>query len=242
MQLLELTLGSAAENIALDEALLQKAEAEDQSREFLRIWEPKSPTVVVGRASRVDQEVDRQACQARQIPILRRTSGGTAIVAAPGCLMYALVLSYQQRPALRDPGQAHRLVLTALIDSLRPRLPQVTVAGTSDLALKGDGTRKFSGNSLRCRRNYLLYHGTLLYDMRLELISTCLRLPPRQPAYRESRTHAQFVTNVPFGSDQLRSALVEAWQPAGNLVDWPRQAVRKLVEEKYCQAQWNFRH
>ncbi len=34
------------------------------------------------------------------IPVLRRASGGAAIVIGPGCLMYALVLSYELRPSL----------------------------------------------------------------------------------------------------------------------------------------------
>jgi lipoate-protein ligase A len=241
MQLLDLTLRSAAENVALDEALLEQAESAADPRECLRIWESPSPLVVVGRASRVDNEVHRQICQSRGVPILRRTSGGMAIVAGPGCLMYALVLSYARRPTLRALGHAHRLVLGSLVAALRPRLPDVMVAGTSDLAIRGEPTMKFSGNSLRCRRHCLLYHGTLLYDMPLELIGELLKLPPRQPDYRAGRSHAQFVTNVPWTADELRGALIEAWKPSSTRTDWPRHETRHLVAEKYRRSEWNFR-
>src|SRR5438067_1175815 len=118
MQRLELTLPTPAENIALDEALLEWAEEEHPHGEFLRLWESPQPIVVVGRSTRVQQEVDEQACRERGIPILRRSSGGAAIVAGPGCLMYALVLSFESRLELKDIGRAHAFVLDRLATSL----------------------------------------------------------------------------------------------------------------------------
>ena len=64
--------------------------------------------VVVGRSSQFRVEVRVDACRELGIPVLRRPSGGAAIVAGPGCLMYALVLSYQIRPQLRVLSEAHR--------------------------------------------------------------------------------------------------------------------------------------
>src|SRR5689334_13860556 len=101
MLFLDLTLSRPEENLALDEALLEEAEHAEAPREVLRIWEPDKSMVVVGRSSTIAAEVNEQACAERDMPILRRTSGGAAIVAGPGCLMYAVVLSYELRPHLR---------------------------------------------------------------------------------------------------------------------------------------------
>src|SRR5687768_8784383 len=98
MQLLELTLADAVSNLALDAELLDRAEAGGAPTETLRLWEPQSPMAVVGRSSDIEREVRMAECHQRGIPILRRPSGGAAIVTGPGCLMYALVLGYQQRP------------------------------------------------------------------------------------------------------------------------------------------------
>ena len=144
-------------------------------------------------------------CRQERIPILRRSSGGAAIVTGPGCLMYALVLSYAVRPELKDITRAHSFILKQLTTSLGPLLSHagtITCAGTSDLALRDEAdaaatARKFSGNSLRMKRTHLLYHGTLLYDFDLGLIEKCLRMPPRQPDYRNARPHGDFVMNVP---------------------------------------------
>ena len=98
MQCLELTLPGAAENLALDEALLEEAETAPRPTETLRLWEPRSPSVVLGRSSQIDIEVRRDACRELDVPVLRRVSGGATVVAGPGCLMYALVLDSRLRP------------------------------------------------------------------------------------------------------------------------------------------------
>ncbi len=226
MQLLDLTLPTPAENIALDEALLLYAEKSGEPLEFLRLWEPAAPLVVIGRGSKLDTEVDVEACGQDGVPILRRCSGGLAIVAAPGCLMYAVVLSHFQRPGVEAVDVAHRHVKQTLLSTLSRIDPRVTHDGVSDLVI---GDRKFSGNSLRCKRTHLLYHGTLLYDMDLSLASRYLRMPHREPEYRQGRPHDAFLTQLDADAATLRRAVVDAWNPQGVLVDWPHESTRELA-------------
>lgn len=236
LRLLELTLPTPEENLALDEALLDEAEEEGRG-EVLRIWEAARPFVVLGRSSRHLDEVDRAACRERDVPVLRRCSGGASIVAGPGCLMYAVVLDYERRPALRMLDEAHRFVL-ARVARAAARFADVAPRGTSDLAF-GAPPRKFSGNSLRCKRRHLLYHGTLLYGFRLELIAECLRTAPRQPEYRFGREHAEFVANLPAAAGPLAQALIESWGATPDPIDWPRERTRQLVESRYGRAEWH---
>jgi lipoate-protein ligase A len=238
MRYLDLTLPTAAENLALDEALLEEAERAGCPLETLRVWEPAEPMVVVGRSSRIDVEVHRDECGRRGIPILRRSSGGAAIVTGPGCLMYALVLSYQRRPELRLVDHAHRFVLGRVASALRPLVPNVTCRGTSDLAV---GDLKFSGNSVRCKRDHFLYHGTILYDFPLDLIDQCLAMPSRQPDYRGGRAHQGFVTNLPLPPGTVRAALIAAWDATQPCTEWPRAATHRLAAEKYNSPEWNER-
>jgi lipoate-protein ligase A len=246
MRRLELTLSTPAENLALDEALLDWAEAENPEWEFLRIWESQAPMVVVGRSTRVQQEVFVETCREQSVPILRRSSGGAAVIAGPGCLMYAVVLSYALRPELKDIGRAHALVLQRLAASLQPLVEKfgtISFQGTSDLVFAARSTasrlRKFSGNSLRAKRTHLLYHGTLLYDNDSMLIGTYLRMPPRQPSYRENRSHLDFVTNLPIDRGALLAAIDRAWPTSENLATWPRDRVAALVKERFSQDCWN---
>ena len=239
MQLLDLTLESPAHNLALDEALLLQAADPNGPPELLRLWESPVPAVILGRSSRCDQEVELAECQRRGIPVLRRCSGGASVVIGPGCLMYSLVLNYDHHPQLRSIGTAHRYVLDPLQRALRPLTSDVHRAGISDLTCDG---RKFSGNSLKCTSKCLLYHGTVLYDFSLDWIAALLRTPPRQPAYRQARDHAQFVTNFPATEKELRSALQRAWGVDQTLTDWPRQTTQRLLLDRYGCHDWNHRH
>jgi len=259
MEYLDLTLPTPAENIALDEALLEEAESAGEPTETLRLWEPLGPMVVLGRSSRIEAEVRLDACRALNIPVLRRSSGGASIVTGPGCLMYALVLSCRMRPTLRNPSEAHRFVLDAMTAAIAPlvvsgepnaslgadlhatsavpsAMPAVHRRGTSDLAL---GELKFSGNSVRRRRDHLLYHGTVLYDFPLGMIGQCLRMPPRVPDYRAGRPHDGFVTNLPGGVEAIRRALLNAWAADRPREHWPEALTARLTAEKYARPEWN---
>jgi lipoate-protein ligase A len=235
MELLELTLPTAAENVALDEALLDAAEEGNRRDEILRIWELERTAVIVGRSSRVHEEVDVMACQRQGIDLVRRSSGGAAIVAGPGCLMYSLLLSYRTQPALRYLDHAHAFVLGRLATALSQHLAGVTHCGTSDLALGG---RKFSGNSLRAKRDWFLYHGTLMYSFELPRIGTLLKAAPRQPAYRQGRSHDEFVANLPLERGAIVRAAIDAFGSGQLTTDWPREEVARLVRDRYGRAEW----
>jgi lipoate-protein ligase A len=239
MRCFQRTLPTPEANLALDDALLEEAERGEVPRESLRLWELPKPAVVIGRSSRVEGEVRREACRRAGIPILRRASGGAAIVAGPGCLMYSLVLSYQLRPAYRWIDHAHRGVLGHIAAALNSLVPSIRHEGTSDLAMAG---RKISGNSMRCRRTHLLYHGTLLYDFPLELVERCLPRPPREPDYRQGREHGEFIANLPASPEAMREAIVAAFaaEPAeGGDAHLPLALVDELVA-RYRDPNWNF--
>jgi lipoate-protein ligase A len=238
MHLLDQTFPTPEENLACDEALLNAAEQAGEPREVLRFWESDRPLVVVGYSSHVEREVHQDYCRRSQIPILRRTSGGAAVVAGPGCLMYALVLSYQLRPQLRDLGVAHDVVMGRMLAALAPLVPDLEFRGTCDLALDG---RKVSGNSVRCRRDHLLYHGTLLYRFPLELLDACLAMPPRQPDYRSGRGHSAFVANLPLNADRIKSELARAWQAKTPGTPPSPSELHALIAEKYGRPEWNFK-
>ena len=89
MQLLDQTLDDPGANLALDEALLEEAEQQGPDGEFLRLWEFQQPVVVLGRSSRLADETHLAACQRDKVAVLRRCSGGAAIVAGPGCFRYS---------------------------------------------------------------------------------------------------------------------------------------------------------
>ena len=239
MRLLDLTLPTPAENLALDEALLNTAESDPAQESVLRLWESPVPFVCVGRASKLGKEVNLAACQASHVPVLRRCSGGTSVVAGPGCLMYAVVINYTQHPQLRVVDKAHRYVMERMADALSTLSNEVRLKGTCDLTL---GDRKISGNALRCKRDHFLYHGTVLYDFPISNIQDWLGdEPPRQPEYRDGRPHNSFVANFPFPVNAIRGAICNQWQITGDLETWPEAETKQLVESRYQLPSWHER-
>jgi lipoate-protein ligase A len=238
MKLLDLTLPTPAENVALDEALLDAAEAGELNDEVLRLWESPEVAVVVGRSSRVEEEVNVAACREAGIPLLRRASGGAAVVIGRGCLMYGVLLKYAGREHLRMLDNAHQHVLDVLVSALEPLIREARHVGTSDLAI---ADRKFSGNSLRCKRGHLLYHGTVLYDFDLTLIDRLLEMPPREPDYRAGRSHHDFITNAGASAVKIRHAIRNGFNAAEPLVDWPRVRMQQLVATRYSSDAWNLK-
>lgn len=236
MTLLDLSLPTAAENVALDEALLLAAE-EDAGGEVLRLWEQPVPAVIVGAGGSIEAEVDRAACDADGVAIVRRTSGGGAVLIGPGCLCVSVVLS-MARPGLDNLVGATAFVMGKLREAVAPALPGVALAGSGDLAVGG---RKVSGSAQRRKRRFFLHHATLLSAYDPARIARYLRPPPRQPEYRAGRDHAAFLTHIPADAARLKERVVAAWGPSGAYPNPPLERVRELVAEKFGHDEWTFR-
>jgi lipoate-protein ligase A len=243
MRHLDLTLPSPAENLACDEALLDWCESGEGS-ECLRFWESPEPFVVVGYANKVATEVNVAACEARKIPILRRCSGGGTVVQGPGCLNYTLVLPITKDGPLHSIPVANQFIMrhnrAAIEPEVRSRRPEARVAirGHTDLAIGG---RKFSGNSQRRRKHFLLFHGTFLLNFELALIGDLLRMPSKEPDYRESRKHTDFLTNINVSVESVKAALRKTWEAASPLTNPPLDKIEVLAREKYATSEWNFK-
>ncbi len=231
----EITLSTAAGNLALDEALLAAVEA-DAAAASLRFWQPENYFVVLGRSNRVETEVNLEECLARGIPILRRASGGGTVLIGPGCLCYTLALPLTSVHRKMGISRLATELMSRTATGLSGILPGVTVCGTSDLVHTG---LKFSGNAQRWLRQSLIHHGTLLFDFDLSLIQQCLVHPSREPAYRQSRRHGEFVMNVESTSDELKRVLRTAWN--GVPADCPAAILNeafKIAESRYESEEW----
>lgn len=244
MKVLDLTLPSPAANLACEEALLDAAEA-GEGCEVLRFWESPDYFVVVGYANKIAEEVNAAACQARGIPVLRRCSGGGTVLQGPGCLNYALVLRITDDGPTRNISttnqfimERNRRALTQLVSDFNSQSSGIHVRGHTDLAL---GDLKFSGNSQRRRRKFLLFHGTFLLNFDLALVQELLQMPSTQPDYRAGRTHDAFITNLQGTSAPVKLALRNAWGANEAANSAPANSIQKLVAEKYSTTEWNFK-
>ena len=237
VRLLDLTLDTPEENLALDEALLLRARG--RGGEILRLWESPVPFVVLGVAGRLRDEVDVEAARRDGIPVLRRASGGGTVLQGPGCLDFALVLSLEDRPELRDVTRSYVHILETVAAAVAPG--EILQSGTSDLPR---GAFKVSGNAQKRTRDMLVHHGTLLYDFDIDAMARYLREPERQPDYRRRRPHGEFVRNLPVARATIAARLALAWdavESADTAEYLALPDVARLVREKYADPAWTER-
>ena len=257
MKYLDLTWAIPAENLACDEALLDWCDAGD-GPEVLRFWESRRHFVVVGYSNRIEREVNVKACKELGIPILRRCSGGGAVLQGPGCLNYSLILRMNSDSALQTVTGTNRFVmernraaLNALLtrssrreEALTPNSQpstfnsQLSVRGHTDLAIED---RKFSGNAQRRKRRAVLFHGAFLLNFDLTLVSRLLPLPSKQPDYRQGRSHAGFLANLNVPAHAVKMALLQSWKAIEELKGFPMEQIEQLAETKYSAEAWNLR-
>ena len=238
MKLCDLTLPTPEENLACDEALLDLCEA-GGSDEVLRFWAPPQYFVVVGYANKAATEVNLPVCRELVIPVLRRCTGGGTVLQGPGVLNYSLILRIDESGPCHSIPATNQFILERHRDALAG-LVQASIEwrGQTDLAIGG---LKFAGNAQRRRRRFLLFHGSFLLHLDLDLLAKVLPQPSRQPHYRGNRSHAEFLINLNVPDDAIKAALSQTWDATAPLDAVPFDQIAFLAREKYALDEWNLR-
>ena len=235
MQYIELTLPDPASNLACDEALVESFEARRAPDGLLRIWEPKNHFIVLGHSNRIDSEVDVAACESERLSIFRRLSGGGTVMQGPGCLNYSLIL----RNGVDIPlgiVESFQVVLEHHKQCIQEMIGDcVDIAGVSDLVING---RKFSGNAQYRKRRFTLVHGTFLLNLDPAIVARCLRLPSKQPVYRQNRSHDSFMRNLHLDPNGVRKALKAAWSASDQFTEVPNAMIADLKKSRYGRPDW----
>lgn len=234
---LDITCTTPEYDLALDEWLLHQTDS-NAAAATLRLWETSGYCVVLGRSNRSGIEADLEACRRDSVPVLRRMSGGGAVLLGPGCLCFTLTLPvHAEHQRLGITGTTAAL-LGRMATSLRTHLNGASVRGISDLT---DGVLKFSGNAQRWQRQAFLHHGTLLYDFDLPRVGRYLRTPSREPDYRAGRSHDAFVRNLALTRTQLADWLATTWNVDRWESDWTPEpaALGGLFAQRYGRSEWH---
>src|SRR5262245_42133103 len=131
--------GEAAFNMALDEALLLVHEA-GTALPTLRVYGWCQPTLSLGYAQDARQEVDLAACQAQGIAVVRRPTGGRAVLHDQE-VTYSVVMPLLLADGTSTITEHYRRIGTALAAALqrlgvpvRLARPQVRTAPARTLA------------------------------------------------------------------------------------------------------------
>ena len=177
-RLLEYSSDNAAMNLAIDEAIL-RALLEDHMPETCRLWQ-NPPSVIVGRFQDVHAHVNIEACQRRNLPVLRRVSGGGTVYQDHGNLNYSLMVRTSSLPKVStNVENSYGVFCGGLIEGLK-------LLGLDAYHRKGDvliDGRKVSGSAQHRLYDVILHHGTLLVNVDLDVLETLWeRRMQRSPA------------------------------------------------------------
>ena len=114
----------------------------------------------------------------------------------------------------------------------------VEIRGHTDLAIGG---LKFSGNSQRRGKRFLLFHGSFLLHFDVELLERALPVPSREPDYRLGRSHVDFLMNLKIPVSLLKGALLKSWDAKETLAEIPWDRIAELARGKYTRDEWNYK-
>jgi len=208
MKYCDLTLSTAAENLACDEALLQLAEEDGAaggsfgfgSRCSILWWWLRESSRDRSQSSVLPSQHDPGAASVHG---RRHRIAGTGLPQ-----LFAGSSHIRFGPAAKHPRderfhlKRHQAALSELLQA------PIELQGHTDLAIGG---LKVSGNSQRRKRYFLLFHGTFLLHLDISLVEKALLMPSKEPGYRLNRSHFDFLLNIKMPSSRVRQALVKCW-------------------------------
>ncbi len=199
-----LSARTIAENLEIDTHLLKRARAE--RHKIIRFWRGgMPPSVVVSHGEREEIAVNTEACRRFGVDIIRRMSGGGAVLQSDDVLNYSLIAPDS---GLMDIHRAFGMGMDLVKGILHELGIEGVSQGVSDVSVKN---RKISGNSQARKGGGMLVHGTLLIDFDYDMAEQVLPHPPREPEYRGRRKHRDFLVTLrelhaPMDRDRLESA------------------------------------
>lgn len=181
---------SAAENMALDEMLLEW-KASERIPPTLRFLQFSNPTVLVGHHQSVEEEVRLDYCRSQGIEINRRLTGGGALYWGKKELGWEIYISKKDpripsriEDLYRKMGEAASLGLRHLgiRAYFRPR---------NDIEIQG---RKISGTGGTELSGAILFQGTVLVDFDVDEMLRALRIPTEKLQDKEIESVKERVT------------------------------------------------
>ena len=159
----------------------------------IKVFSPKDTFVVLGSSNKKETETHIEACKARGIKVEKRYGGGGTVVLYPGCVVVSIGVWVKDAFLNKKYFCGLNKAVIKTLFSQWQSLEGLCQRGISDIAV---GDKKVAGTSLFRSRNYLLYQASLLMDLDLPLINTCLSHPSREPEYRKNRSHGDFLVGL----------------------------------------------
>lgn len=229
------------------------------------LWFPTGISAALGLSQKPEKELLLNPDGSYPIGLIRRQSGGGAVLLYPGVVCWEAFASIGMIENLygKDAGirSAYDFLSMPVVDGLKKIGLSAFRAGISDLSVKtrndtGEMVRKIAGTAQYRRRENVLVHGALLVHADIDEMSRYLSFPSSQPDYRADRSHRDFCVGIaelldtPQGgfdalmahvcSSILSAAEAGGWE-CGYIPEHLDGEALRLAQVKYRNPEWNWK-
>jgi lipoate---protein ligase len=238
LRILETGYNSGPWNMALDEVLLMNLP--DHGTPILRLygWEP--PAVSIGYFQSIDEEVDVSNCKHMGVDVVRRITGGGAVLHE-----FELTYSFITKIYPTNIMESYNLICDPVVMCLNRLGFSAKYVPLNDIIIDN---KKVSGNAQTRKDNTLLQHGTILLDVDFDKMFSVLKVPPEKIKDKMINDVKARVMGLRKTFEEISQSLKESFAEkfgAQILVDTlttkEREDSEKLAIEKYSSHQWNWK-
>ena len=195
-RLLDTGLLPAAENMALDDVLLE-LKAENRIPHTLRFLQFSHPAVLVGHHQSVEEEVRLDYCRTKGIEINRRLTGGGALYWGRAELGWEIYISKTDPRIPSKIEDLYKMMGNASALGLRHLGVHAHFRLRNDVEIHG---RKISGTGGTELSGAILFQGTLLVDFDADEMLRALRIPTEKLQDKEIESVKERVTCLQMGT------------------------------------------
>lgn len=173
------------DNLATEQYLMNQKNFDEP----LLLFYIEKPCIIVGRNQNTFEEIDQDYVDEHGIVVTRRLSGGGGIYQDLGNLCFSFVVDANSK-AFGDFKTFVQPIVTALH---KMGATGAEVSGRNDIVIDG---KKFSGNAMYTRNGKTFSHGTLSYDVDLDVLTKALRVQPDKIKSKGIKSIRSRVTNI----------------------------------------------
>ena len=225
-------------NMAFDEYCLESLPMDEP---VFYLWQNR-PAVIVGFNQEVNTEVNLDFLKENGIDLVRRVTGGGAVYHDLGNLNYTIVGRSENLE--RDYPEYASIMAKALQSLGVP----ATLSGRNDILVEG---RKVSGFAKRVCKNRLMVHGTLMYNVDVDVLTKVLnpsntKLQSKGIASVRSRVanlcdYLPEIPNIQTFSNRLEEILsCNNADTEYQLSDTDLANIQLLTDKKFATWEWNY--
>ena len=225
-------------NMAFDEYCLESLPIDEP---VFFLWQNR-PAVIVGYNQEVNTEVNLDYLKEKGIDLVRRVTGGGAVYHDLENLNYTIV--GRSEDLERDYPEYASLLAKALQTLGVP----ATLSGRNDILVEG---RKVSGFAKRVCKNRLMVHGTLMYNVDVDVLTNVLnpsttKLQSKGIASVRSRVAnlCEYLPEIPdiqTFSQRLEEILSNNYTDTEyQLTETDLANIQRLTDKKFATWEWNY--